>query len=197
MDFPIQKMYGKDFCDNVQWLYDIATVEEFGRDFGRRALQHKPGDCLIYVVDSWDAMNSETAIKRFEKAAMEGEKTKSGDDEEGTKKGSYNVDKAAYASKEFFNNACNLMSGKDITLVIISQTRTKIGITFGDKHYRSGGDALNFYTHQVPWLAEIEKLSKTFRADKRVYGVRMLAKFKRNKCAKPFREAETTILFDY
>jgi RecA/RadA recombinase len=211
MDFPVQKMYNlKDadgnpipsFYEAVEWIYHISTVEEFGRDFGRRAIQLQPGEALIYVVDSWDSMNSEEAIKRFEKEALEESKPKkktSSDDEDGDdkKKGSYNLEKAAYASKVFFNNACDLMTGKDITLMIISQTRTKIGITFGDKHYRSGGDALNFYTHQVPWLAQVEELKRTFRGDTRTYGVRMKAKFKRNKVGKPFREAETTILFDY
>lgn len=188
MDFPIEKMYGKEFVENIEWIYDISTVEEFGRNFGKVCLDHKEGDCVIYVVDSWDSLNSEASQKRFEEAALKGKAKETG---------SYNTDKAAYASKEFFNNACDLMSGKDITLVIISQTRSKIGVTFGEKHYRSGGDALNFYTHQVPWLAEIEKLKKTFHGEERVYGIRMKAKFKRNKVAKPFREAETVILFDY
>jgi len=188
MDFPIDKMYGEEFVKNIEWIYDISTVEEFGRDFGKVCLEHKEGDCVIYVVDSWDSLNSEVSQQRFEEAAIKGKAKETG---------SYNTDKAAYASKEFFNNACDLMTGKDITLVIISQTRSKIGVTFGEKHYRSGGDALNFYTHQVPWLAEVEKLKKTFRGEERVYGIRMKAKFKRNKVAKPFRDAETVILFDY
>ena len=187
MDFPIEKMYGQDFVNAVEWRYDIATVEEFGRYFGRLALEHKENECLIVILDSWDSLNSEAGQERFKQAALKDE----------SPDGSYKTEKAAYASKEFFNNACDLMTGKDITLFIISQTRTKIGITFGEKHYRSGGDALNFYTHQVPWLAEIEKLKKTFKGETRVYGVRMLAKIKRNKVAKPFRQAESIILFDY
>lgn len=186
-DFPINKMYGKDFNDATIWETKISTVEEFGRDFGRRVLQLKQGDCLIYVIDSWDSLTSEAGRERFEEAAL---KDKAPD-------GGYKTEKASYASKEFFNNACDLMTGKDVTLFIISQTRTKIGVTFGERHYRSGGDALNFYTHQVVWLAEIEKLKKTFKGETRVYGVRIRAKFKRNKTAKPFREAESVLLFNY
>lgn len=187
MDFPIEKMYGQDFVDAVEWRYDITTIEDFGRFFGRLAIEHKDGDCIIVILDSWDSINSEAGQERFKESAL---KDKPSD-------GSYKTEKAAYASKEFFNNACDLMTNKDITLFIVSQTRTKIGITFGEKHYRSGGDALNFYTHQVPWLAEIEKLKKTFKGETRVYGVRMLAKVKRNKVSKPFRQAESIILFDY
>lgn len=187
MDFPIEEMYGDDYVKAVEWEYDITTVEEFGRFFGRVALDYKDGESIIIVLDSWDSLNSEVGQERFKQAALKNE----------APDGSYKTEKAAYASKEFFNNACDLMSGKDITLIIISQTRTRIGITFGEKHYRSGGDALNFYTHQVPWLAEIEKLKKTFRGEQRVYGVRILARVKRNKVAKPFRQAESIILFDY
>jgi len=89
------------------------------------------------------------------------------------------------------------MEDKDTTLFIISQVRDNIGATFGKKHIRSGGKALNFYTHQVSWLAEIEKLKKTFKGDTRTYGIRVRAKIERNKTAKPFREAEFIILFDY
>jgi recombination protein RecA len=89
------------------------------------------------------------------------------------------------------------MEGKDATLICISQVREKIGISFGEKHYRTGGKALDFYTHQVCWLATTEKLKKTFRGQERVFGVKTKAKFKRSKVAKPFREADSSILFDY
>jgi hypothetical protein len=89
------------------------------------------------------------------------------------------------------------MQGKDITLGIISQVRQKIGITFGEKHYRAGGDALNFYTHQVCWLAEKEKLTHKVQGHQRAYGIKVRARFKRNKCAMPFRESDFNIIFNY
>jgi recombination protein RecA len=89
------------------------------------------------------------------------------------------------------------MDGKDITLFIISQVRSKIGVTFGEKLYRTGGKALDFYTHQVMWLNEKEKLKKFVKGHDIVNGIRVRARLKRSKVSKPFRECEFTVLFDY
>ena len=117
------------------------------------------------------------------------------DDKE--EEGSYGTEKAKYFSSAFFNNLCSIMEKKDSTLILISQVRENIGVTFGKRHYRTGGKALDFYTHICLWLYEKEKLKKEFRAQKRVYGIRVIGRFERNKVAKPFREAEFVILFDY
>ncbi|MBU0778295.1 DNA recombination/repair protein RecA [Patescibacteria group bacterium] len=191
MDFDLDQMYGSkkdptDFRKGVIWECS-RTVEEFGRKFAREAMNHKEGTCLLYVIDSLDALSSEAGQERFEEAAK---KDKAED-------GTYGTEKAKYLSASFFSNICSLIKGKDITLVVISQIRMKIGISFGEKYGRTGGKALDFYTHAVPWLSEIEKLKKTFRGEDRVYGIRVLVKLKRNKVAKPFREAEIIILFDY
>ncbi len=186
MDFPIEKMYGKEFKKSITWE-NSCTVQEWGRKFGREIDSHKQGEMLIYVIDSLDSLTSQEGLDRFDKAV------KNDKEEDGT----YGVEKAKFLSQSFFANICSKTQGKDITLVIISQIRQKIGVTFGEKYGRTGGKALDFYTHQVCWLAEIEKLKKTFRGEERVYGIRILAKMKRNKVAKPFREAELIVLFDY
>lgn len=195
MDFPLVEMYGEKFVDEVEWI-STRTVEEFGADFTRECLGWKPGIALIYVVDSWDALTSKAGQKRFEDAAFS-----DGDvDSEKAKKGTYGAgpEKAKYASSEFFNNICGMMEGKDISLFIISQLRQKINaMMFEKKTYRTGGKALDFYTHQVAWLAEIQKLDRTVRGHKMIYGITSRAKIERNKTAKPFRQAEFTILFDY
>ncbi len=186
MDFPLEEMYGKEFVEGVEWIR-TPTIEGFGRDYGRRVIDLKSGEFLLYIVDSYDSFTSEAGMERFEEAAK---KDKAQD-------GTYGVEKAKYGSASFFNNICGLMDGKDATLVIISQVRENIGVTFGKKYTRSGGKALDFYTHQVVWLAEIEKLKKTFKGKTMSYGIRTKAKVERNKTAKPFREADLTILFDY
>lgn len=190
MDFPVAAMYGQDFYDAVfseENRVSSQTVQEFGRRFGREMAANKPGEMLLYIVDSLDSLAAKEGLDRFEKAI------RTDKEEDGT----YGTEKAKYLSQSFFDNVCHLMKGKDITLVIISQIREKIGISFGKKHGRTGGKALDFYTHQVCWLYEMEKMKRTLRGEERAIGIRVLAKFERNKVAKPFRDAEIQILFDY
>jgi hypothetical protein len=68
---------------------------------------------------------------------------------------------------------------------------------FGEKYRRSGGKALDFYTHQCCWLAVKKKLEKTYKGETRPYGIIVKAKLKRSKVGKAFREAEFAALFDY
>ena len=82
-------------------------------------------------------------------------------------------------------------------LMIVSQVRENIGVTFGAKYTRSGGKAMDFYATHLLWLAQIKKLDRTIKKQKRVYGIQVKATCKKNKVGLPFREAEYTILFGY
>lgn len=184
MDFPLEEMFGIEFANAFEEDMQVhsETVEEWGRDYGKRINKLKKGESLLYILDSLDALDSKAGKKRFEESI--------GDKEE---KGGYKVEKAAYLSKQFFNQLCRIMKNKDATLIIVSQLRDKIGVMFGEKKGRTGGKAMNFYCHQVVWLAVIKKIPKK----KRIIGVNIRARFKKNKCGKPFREAEFPIIFDY
>lgn len=186
MDFPLEKMYGESTRNNIQWI-QTPTCEEFGREFMSRLQKHKEGTALIYVVDSLDALVSSASLQRTLSSI------KSNTDE----KDSYGMEKASFFSKKFFDRLCSMMMGKDVTLICISQVRENIGVTFGEKFRRAGGKALNFYSHLVVWLAEIEKLKKTYSGYTNVYGVKIRARVKRNKVAKAFREADYTVINDY
>lgn len=187
MDFPVAKMFGKEFFDAVEWTY-LDTCQGFGRDIQSRITKLKDGECLIYVQDSVDATISEEAKARIDKSVK--------DDK--PEDGSFGTEKAKYFSQSFFNRVCSLQQGKDATLILISQVRENLNAgTFGKKFYRTGGKALDFYTHQVAWLYRKEKLKKTFDGNDRIYGIRVLAKYERNKTAIPFREAEFMVRFDY
>jgi recombination protein RecA len=185
MDFPITEMYGSEFENAVEWI-QLPTIESFGRDYTRRVEAMKDGDFLLYIVDSMDTLISEDSQERFLKAA---EKDQSEDS-------SYGMEKQKYSGK-FFSNLCGIGQGKDATLVIISQVRENIGVTFGKKYRRAGGKALDFFTHQCCWLAVKNHLKKTVKGETRTYGVQVKAKLERSKVSKPFREADFTILFDY
>ena len=187
MDFPLEKMYGEEFVNSVEWIC-VKEIENMGKDFINRYRNLKKGEFLLYIIDSWDALYSIKDKQRFEESIAKNK----------PEEGSYNLEKQKYAGK-FFSNICDDLENnkKDATLFIVSQVRQKIGVTFGKKTYRAGGKALDFYTHQVAWIREDEKLTKTKRGHKRVYGIRSEVKVERSKVAKPFRESQFTILYDY
>jgi RecA/RadA recombinase len=192
MDFDIGNMYGDQFYEAVEWIsYD--TVERFGADFFSRVKSAKSGDTIIYVVDSWDAMDSDEDKEKFSKDIDRAIKGKA------PETGTYSLGKQKYASKRFFKKVCADVqtTGADMTLIIISQVRDRIGITFGEKKTRVGGAALDFYTHLVIWLREKSKLKMTRLGQERVYGIDVQARVKRSKVWKPFREIGFKIIFDY
>ena len=186
MDFPVKKMYKKPFVNGIIWR-STKTAEAFGRDVGREIMKMNKGTAVLYIVDSLDALKSSASEKRFKKAIKEDK------DEDGAYKG---AEKAGYFSQSFFNNICDLMDGKDFSLCIISQVRKAIGVTFGEKEYRTGGKALDFFTHQVAWIRRVKDLEKTIKGDKRTYGTVGEAKIKRSKVSKPKRVAPFHIIYD-
>ena len=187
MDFPIGKMYGKRFDEAVEWTY-INNAQKWGTDVQQRITQLKKGGSLLYIQDSLDALISQEAKTRIDKR-IKGEKVESG---------TYGMEVQKFFSREFFNDLCERAKEKDVTLVMISQVRENLNAgSFGKKYRRNGGKALDFYTHQVLWLYEREKLKKTIKKNKKVYGVRTIGKVERNKVALPFRDAEFVIRFDY
>lgn len=185
LDFPVEEMYGKKFNESVNWI-QIPIAESFGKDYQQRVAALKKGEFLLYVVDSLDALVTEASAKRMEQVLSD----KKPD-------GSYGTEKAKFFSSEFFNHLCSAMKNKDCTLLCVSQVRENIGISFGERYYRTGGKALDFYCHQVAWLSTVEKMKKTFRGQERVYGVKGKILFKKSKVSVPFREAPFTVLFNY
>lgn len=136
---------------------------------------HKPG---IVVVDSNDAMSTRVEKKR------------------GIDEGSYKTDKAALSS-EVFRRLVTDLSRTRILLIIISQVRDNIGVTFGRKHKRNGGRALDFYASQVIWLSELGKIEKTIQGISRPISTNIRAKCDKNKVSLPFRQCDFPILFGY
>jgi len=181
MDFPLSRMYGPNFEKMVDWKRS-PTIESAGRDYLDEARKLKKGECLLYIIDSWDSFRS------IHDAKIQKEK------DEDVIKG-YNLKKQQFAWK-FFADACDLIdkNAVDATLIIISQTKSKIGVTFGKKQYRSGGDALNFYTHLVPWVRRVKKLVKTRMNEAKVFGFLSEINVDRSKVGLAFRTAEFRII---
>lgn len=188
MDFPIEEMYGEEFVKAVHWERS-PHFEAMCRKFTKKALALKKREAMIYIIDSWDAFISVKSKKAFLDAVKSDSELK----------GDYDLVVQKFASRKFFPVFCDIMEENkiDVTLIIISQVRAKIGVKYGKKQYRAGGKALDFYTHVVPWIAQIEKLKKKKKGQEKVYGIKCAVSVERSKVGKPFREAEFTILYDY
>lgn len=158
---------------------EYETVEEMAADLDLFAAKCKKRKVAgLYVVDSLDAMSDKAELAR-----------KMGDPTYGGGK--------AKGMSEMFRRLKKKLMLSNVTLVIISQIRDNIGVTFGRKWSRSGGKALDFYASQIVYLAEVQKIRKTSRGMTRVVGVRIKASVQKNKCGLPFREAEFVIKFGY
>lgn len=157
----------------------VVTVEDFARDLGsfvgKRLATKTPG---IYVLDSLDALSDEAELSRD------------------IGEGSYGTKKAAKMSELLRTSASKLEQAK-VLLLIVSQVRANIGVTYGDKQTRSGGKALQFYSSQVVWLARVKNLKKIINKVERPYGIIVKATVKKNKVAPPYREAEFPFLYYY
>lgn len=152
----------------VEWLHDdIVTT-----------LAKLKGRPCIYIVDSLDALS--------DRAEMERDISDS----------SYGAAKAKKLG-EMFRRLVGDIEKSRMLLLVISQIRDKIGVTFGENKMRSGGHAMDFYATHCLWLAQIGTLKKTVQKIERPIGVSIRAKCKKNKVGIPFRECDFPLLFGY
>jgi RecA/RadA recombinase len=154
------------------------ALEQAKKDAADAAQRQKDPCPKLYVVDSLDALSDrEEQLRAIDKGSYGGDKPK--------KMG------------ELFRRLVRKVSHSRTCILIVSQLRDKIGVSFGEQQTRTGGRALDFYASQVLWLRENGKLDRTISNIKRVIGVDIHAKCKKNKIGLPFRECEFPIIFGY
>lgn len=172
---PPEKVdFGPDGIDSA-WDTVEDIFEDLDSCLDQCAELGVPG---LYIVDSLDALSSKAELAR-----------KPGD-------ATFGLEKQKLLG-QLFRKLVRRVKKQDFTVIIISQVRDKIGVVFGEKHTRTGGKALDFYTSQILWLSHLGILNKTVKGVKRAYAVRIKAKCKKNKIGKPFRECEMTLDFGY
>jgi len=204
VDFDLDAMYGMKHSE-IDWR-SSDTVEEFDKAVADElsVLPGAPdGYLLVYILDSLDPLSCDAEIKfeakkhgAMEEKEKEAKTSKTGKPKKEKKeKGTYGMDKAKLMNRFFRRNDLRLKQ-KLATLVIISQTRTKIGSMFTAKK-RSCADALDFYESQELWLRETEKIEKKVGKRIMITGVRIHCGVKKNKVGKPYRDCYITFLFDY
>jgi recombination protein RecA len=177
-DIPYAKALGMpidqvDFGDPEK---PFETVEELHADIVS-CIKKSKGP-ILYILDSLDALSDQAEMERD------------------MGEGSYGAEKAKKLS-QMFRRITSQMASSNMTLIIVSQVRDKIGVTFGRKTTRSGGRALDFYASQVLYVSHIGVVPKTVNGIKRPVAIYIKAKVDKNKCSLPFREAEFKIIFGY
>lgn len=156
----------------------IDTIETFYADLLDFLDRKKGMGPMVYVLDSLDALSDAAELGRE------------------ITDGSYGGNKAKKMG-ELFRRLVQPLEDAQCLLVVISQLRDKLNVTFGEKQTRSGGRALDFYATHIVWLAELGKITKEIDGVKRVIGVDVKARVKKNKVGLAYREFEYPILYGY
>ena len=177
LGMPVERISfsGKDFSAKKLWKFE--TVEDFYDDLNRE-LDRAKDRPLLYICDSLDALSADAEMAREIGA------------------GSFGGDKPKKLG-ELFRRLTRRIEDQQCHLMVISQLRDKIGVTFGETKTRTGGRALDFYASHIVWLAEIGKIKRTIDKVERVVGVDVRARVKKNKVGLAHREFEYPILFGY
>lgn len=196
--FNSQKLYGIDILKSgfLNQNRRSNTIEDFERNLNFVLEKKDPKKPFVYVLDSFDSLTTDEEIKyRKKKLKL---KVKEEDDEEDASQkedktaGSYNLAKQKEGHALFRTKVRALEEGFFI-LIVVSQVKEKIGVTFGNKYYRTGGKALDFYPNIIFYLAEAEKYKKKNRS----VGICIKVKGQKTRNDKPFRECFIDVLFDY
>ncbi len=174
-DIPYAEALGMPI-ERVDFENSLETVEDMFKDLS--ACIKKANGPVLYILDSLDALSDQAEMGRdFGEA-------------------SYGAQKAKDLSK-LFRTLTSQMAAAEITLMIVSQVRDKIGVSFGRKTTRSGGRAMDFYASQVLYISSLGALIKTVSNIKRPYGIEIKAKVDKNKIGLMGREAQFEIIFGY
>jgi len=157
----------------------VITVEDFARDFEEFLNNRiKTNSAGVYVLDSLDALSDDTEMSQD------------------IGKGTYGMAKAKTMSI-LLRKLVRKVERTKVLLIVISQVRENIGVSFGDKYRRSGGKALDFYASQILFLAHLGFLKKEINKVKRPYGIEIRSKVKKNKVGLVGRECNFQFIFGY
>jgi len=165
----------EEFCDRVEGVRCTSVTKDGERKLVKAG---KPAKAGLYILDSLDAL---------------------GDDAENNSEfgaNSYGGKKPKLMGQLFRRNVKRL-ERLNVTLLIVSQLRDKIGVTFGETQTRSGGRALDYYASQIIWLANMGQIKKTIDKVERPIGVKTRVRCKKNKVGLAYRECDFPIRFAF
>jgi recombination protein RecA len=154
-----------------------------------RAVREKfPDKPLVFVYDSLSASPCERELRETnldeEYTKAEWKRVVGAKEQPG--------ERAKICSKEF-RKLETLLDKTNTTLVVINQTRMKIGVMYGNPETTGGGLALEFYAG-VRLRTQAQKRIETKEFGS-IIGVNLKVQNKKNRCSTPFKEAEGIQLF--
>jgi hypothetical protein len=177
--FNVNKLWGKEVDERVRLDRLSGSVEDFHDNVMEliTPVDKKKGTVVtpfVYGLDSLDMICTEDEIDRD------------------IRKGSFGGQKPKLIG-EILRKFVQDIKNTDSALIIVSQTRDNIGVSFGSKKTRSGGKALHFASTHELWLAVREHIK---RKDRDV-GVCVKVKVSKNKLTGKLRTIEFPIYYDY
>lgn len=162
------------------------TVEDFYANVMRLC---KEGTPFIYVLDSIDALTSNSELDRADEYIDAQDKGKE-------VKGSYKMDKAKLLT-EILRVITTEIAKTNSIVIAISQTRDNIDprTSMFTPKTRAGGRALKFFATGEMWLAHLQNINNT-KYDRKI-GDRTKIKVSKNKVTGKCREISMTLLYSY
>jgi RecA/RadA recombinase len=159
-------------------INDYDTVEGYFNYLEREVIRKFKGEPSLYILDSQDFLTDNAEKKR------------------NIEDGTYAQEKNKLLNSLYRQHVRNLEKCK-VHLMIISQTREKIGVTFGRKWKVTGEGALKFAASQRIQLAELGKIKKTVRGVESSYGIKIKANCFKNKVGVAYRTCEFPLYFGF
>jgi recombination protein RecA len=103
---------------------------------------------------------------------------------------------AARKLSQAFRKIVKQCEEMNVMLVMLNQTREKIGVRYGNPETSPGGKALRFYSTITVHFANPRKLMNTKGKLNLAVGVKPTIRIEKNRLARPFMQARVNILFD-
>lgn len=181
MNFDLETMFGNSF-DKVLFLPEDRTKARTIQDWHHDLYKYSEGP-IIHVTDSFDsltAIGDVDAVEQGDPVAKTGWKTEK-----------------AVVSSAALPQIIGRIEEHNSLLMIISQTRANIGVSFGPAKKQSGGNALVFYRTHAIWLSEGEKIKVNIRGKDREVGHWTHAKVSKNKVTGKVRQVSFPVYYDY
>ena len=156
----------------------VDTIESFFEELVKIIKDLKEEDGVLVILDSLDALSCRKELDRE------------------IDKGTYGAEKAKMLG-QILRRVSNPIKENNIHLLVISQLRDNINALpwSSNKHLRSGGRALDYYSSQTVWLTDVGKIKSA--KTKQVLGVNCKAEIRKNRVATPYKVVEFPIFPHY